>query len=121
MSNSFEEVYHVLNPTTFSWRNDLLPALRTAGLIFEAVTPREWVKRLREGDQDPEKTPAVKLLDFYAEKYGSDAEDQNGLIFETRTTAKHSEIIRHGFDIIQSGILQRCLDNWRLDWAKREC
>ncbi|KAI1761375.1 hypothetical protein GGR53DRAFT_525119 [Hypoxylon sp. FL1150] len=85
VSEGCEEVYHLLNPTTFSWSNDLLPALRTAGLEFDVVTPREWISRLREGEQDPEKNPTVKLK---------------------------------GFDIIHSGILQKCLGNWGLEWTK---
>ncbi|KAI1779820.1 acetyl-CoA synthetase-like protein [Hypoxylon cercidicola] len=120
LSKSCEEVYHVLNPTTFSWSNDMLPALKVAGLKFETVSPREWVKQLSEGEQDLQKNPTVKLLDFYAEKYCSNADGRNGLVFETSTTAEHSETIRRGFDIIQSRILQKCLDNWRSDWTKQQ-
>ncbi|XXG94486.1 hypothetical protein Hte_000743 [Hypoxylon texense] len=119
-SGSYEEVYHVLNPTTFSWTNDLLPALRAAGLKFEIVTPLEWVQRLRESEQNPQKNPAVKLLDFYVEKYCGNRGEQNDLIFETRTTAKHSETIKQGFDIIQNGVMQKCLYNWQLGWAKQQ-
>ncbi|KAI1394167.1 L-aminoadipate-semialdehyde dehydrogenase [Hypoxylon trugodes] len=117
LSGNIEEVYHVLNPTLFSWCNDLLPALRAAGLEFETVPQREWVRRLRESEQDPQKNPTIKLLDFYTEKYDNDAAGRSGLVFETQTTAKYSETIGQGFDIIRSGILQKCLDNWRRAWA----
>ncbi|KAL7628838.1 hypothetical protein AAE478_000353 [Parahypoxylon ruwenzoriense] len=118
LSEDHEDVYHVLNPTSFSWCNDLLPALRAMGLEFETVPQREWIRQLREGEQDPQKNPVIKLLDFYTEKYDNNAAGRSGLIFETRTTAKYSETINQGFDIIGSGILQKCLDNWRLSWNK---
>ncbi|KAI0378792.1 L-aminoadipate-semialdehyde dehydrogenase [Hypomontagnella monticulosa] len=120
LSKDSDEVYHVLNPTLFSWCNGLLPALRAAGLEFEIVPQREWVQRLREGEQDPQKNPTIKLLDFYTEKYDNDAAGRSGLVFETRTTAEHSETIKQGYDIIQSGILRKCLDNWRVHWTKQQ-
>ncbi|KAI1088447.1 L-aminoadipate-semialdehyde dehydrogenase [Rostrohypoxylon terebratum] len=112
-----EEVYHVLNPSLFSWSNDLLPALRAAGLKFEAVPQREWVRRLRDSEQDPQKNPPIKLLHFFEEKYDNDSAGRSGLAFETQTTEKYSETIGAGFDIIGSGILQKCLDQWRLAWS----
>lgn len=64
--------FNVTNPKTFSWTDDLLPALRAAGLEFEEVEPKEWVRRLRESDPDPVKNPPVKLVDFFASKYDKD-------------------------------------------------
>ncbi|KAI1142954.1 L-aminoadipate-semialdehyde dehydrogenase [Hypoxylon sp. FL0543] len=120
MSGNNEEVYHVLNPMLFSWGNDLLPALKAAGLDFEVVPQREWVRRLRESEPDPNKNPPIKLLEFFAGKYDNDAAGRSGLVFETRKAAEHSETISCGFDIIESGILRKCLDNWRLTWAKQQ-
>ncbi|KAI2467247.1 L-aminoadipate-semialdehyde dehydrogenase [Annulohypoxylon bovei var. microspora] len=120
LSETSEEVYHVLNPSLFSWSNDLLPALRAAGLVFETVSQREWVRRLREGEQDPQKNAPIKLLQFFEEKYDNDSAGRSGLVFETRVTARHSETIKQGFDIIRSGILQKCVDSWRLTWAKQQ-
>ncbi|KAI0843104.1 L-aminoadipate-semialdehyde dehydrogenase [Hypoxylon sp. FL0890] len=119
VSENSEEVYHVLNPKLFSWGDDLLPALKAVGLEFDIVPQREWVRRLRESEQDPNKNPPIKLLEFFTEKYDNDAAGRSGLIFETQKTAEHSEIINQGFDIIESGILQKCLDNWRLTWDRQ--
>ena len=60
---------NVTNPRTFSWVDDLIPALRSAGLEFEQVEPQEWVKRLRASDPDPARNPPIKLVDFFASKY----------------------------------------------------
>lgn len=71
-SNSPSRFFNVTNPKTFRWTETLLPALRNAGLDFEEVEPKEWVRRLRESDPDPVKNPPVKLVDFFASKYDKD-------------------------------------------------
>lgn len=63
---------NVVNHRTFSWTEDLLPALRNAGLDFEEVEPKEWVRRLRESNPDPVVNPPIKLVDFFASKYDRD-------------------------------------------------
>lgn len=55
-------VYHVVNPDTSASWDDLLAALRAAGLRFDAVPVEEWLARLRTGEQDPDRNPVVKLL-----------------------------------------------------------
>lgn len=64
---------NVTNPRTFSWKEDLIPALRAAGLDFEVVSPKEWVLRLRNSDADPSRNPPIKLVEFFASKYDKDA------------------------------------------------
>ncbi|KAK1984707.1 male sterility protein [Colletotrichum cereale] len=63
---------NVANARTFRWTEDLLPALRAAGLDFEEVEPREWIRRLRASDPDPIANPPIKLVDFFASKYDRD-------------------------------------------------
>ncbi|KAH7123321.1 hypothetical protein B0J13DRAFT_680032 [Dactylonectria estremocensis] len=60
---------NVTNPKMFSWSDDLLPALRRAGLSFDEVEPKEWVQRLRTSNPDPKANPPIKLVDFFASKY----------------------------------------------------
>jgi thioester reductase-like protein len=110
-------VYHVQNPVMVRWTEDVLPALADAGLRFEIVGQREWVQRLREGDQDPIRNPTVKLLDFFASKYDNDKPGRSGLIFETGLTERRSRTIGEGYDIIKSGLLAKCVESWRKDWA----
>lgn len=109
-------VYHVQNSHLFHWTNDLLPALRDAGLNFETVPQREWVRRLRDSDTNPEKNPTIKLLDFFAEKYDNDRPGRKGLVFLTEKTGERSEAIRHGYDIVRSGILKKIVESWRREW-----
>lgn len=63
---------NVTNPKYFHWTKDLLPALRAAGLEFEEVKPKEWIRRLRASNPDPEANPPIKLVDFFAGKYDKD-------------------------------------------------
>ncbi|KAB8300552.1 hypothetical protein EYC80_000712 [Monilinia laxa] len=109
-------VYHVQNSHTFSWTNDLLPALQEAGLKFKIVDQREWVKLLREGEQDPDKNPTIKLLDFFTEKYDNDKPGRQGLVFKTEKTGLKSETIKSGYDIVGSGLVKKFVDSWRKEW-----
>ncbi|TLS31171.1 hypothetical protein PpBr36_03831 [Pyricularia pennisetigena] len=113
-------VYHVLNPRTFSWADELLPALRRpdCGLEFEEVGQREWVARLRAaaekgGEEAVGRNPTVKLLDFFAAKYDNDNPGRSGLVFETEKTERRSLAIRQGFDVIGSGLMGKCVGFWR--------
>jgi carbohydrate kinase (thermoresistant glucokinase family) len=72
LSNAEALVANVTNAKTFSWIDDLLPALRQAGLEFDEVEPKEWVERLRNSSNDVVANPAFKLVDFFASKYDKD-------------------------------------------------
>lgn len=41
-------------------------------MAFDEVSPREWLRRLRQSDADPERNPTIKLLDFFVSKYDND-------------------------------------------------
>ncbi|CAM1507739.1 Fc.00g045870.m01.CDS01 [Cosmosporella sp. VM-42] len=109
-------VYHLQNPTTFRWNEDLLPTLRDAGIAFEDVGQREWVQRLRDGEQDPQKNPAIKLLEFFATKYDNDAPGRRGLEFEMAKSKDRSPILDGGFDVIRRKLMVKCLHQWENAW-----
>ncbi|QSZ28851.1 hypothetical protein DSL72_003356 [Monilinia vaccinii-corymbosi] len=115
-SDSKDIVYHVQNCRTFSWTHDLLPALQAAGLQFKIVSQREWVELLRKGEQDPDKNPTIKLLDFFTEKYDNDKPGRQGLVFQTEKTGLRSEAIKNGYDIVESGLVKKFVDSWRKEW-----
>lgn len=72
LSDAGSVVANVTNPGSFRWTEDLLPALKAAGLEFDEVEPKEWVRRLRASNPDPEANPPIKLVDFFAAKYDRD-------------------------------------------------
>ncbi|KAI1322237.1 male sterility protein [Xylariaceae sp. FL0255] len=72
LSGNESTFMNITNDRTFSWVDDLLPALRNAGLSFEEVEPKEWIRRLRNSDPNPITNPPIKLVDFFAGKYDKD-------------------------------------------------
>ncbi|KAK9421780.1 putative NRPS-like enzyme [Seiridium unicorne] len=66
-------VYNITNPWTFSWNDDLLPALREAGMEFSAVGWEMWLRELAQSSDDPMLNPSKKLLGFWL-KQRADAE-----------------------------------------------
>jgi hypothetical protein len=127
-------IYHVLNPARFDWAKDLLPALKKSKLpSFEPVPPREWLQRLREGEQDPERNPSVKLIDFWERKYGQAApkavESEGGgerevseqvvkkeLTFETQRTLQHAPLLGSEGDLIAAGYMEKVVERWMEKW-----
>ena len=110
-------VYHVQNPRTFHWTNDLLPALKHAGLEFDIVPQREWIRRLRESEPDPAKNPTRKLLEFFAEKYDHDGLGREGLGFRTEKTELASPSLRGGVDVVGSGLMGKIVKEWLSVWT----
>ncbi|KAL4774429.1 hypothetical protein BDW60DRAFT_205598 [Aspergillus nidulans var. acristatus] len=67
-----QAIYNIISPYPFHWTTDLLPCLRYAGLDFEELDTRAWLKRLRESSPDPVTNPPIKLVDFWTGKYDHD-------------------------------------------------
>ena len=88
-----DAVFHVVNPSLYNWTNDFLPALRRAGLNFEAIPARQWIQRLKASDPDPQRNPTIKLLDFFVAKYDRDVPTTLN-IFDTTQARKVSSILR---------------------------
>ena len=107
-------VYHVQNTRSFHWTKDLLPALRSAGLKFETVHQREWVRRLREGEQDPTKNPTIKLFDFFTEKYDNDRPGRSNLVFVMDLSSERSTAVKQGFDVLGTGLMAKTVFQWGL-------
>jgi len=120
-----ELVYHLLNPSTFDWK-DLLSALqkRTDLRGFEVVSPSEWVQRLEQSEQDPEKNPSIKLVDFWRKRYASyqasaDADKQpSGLKFDTTRTVEDCPALGGVMDPVTAGLVERYVDVWLKSWAR---
>jgi thioester reductase-like protein len=113
-------VYNIQNPKVYHWTRDVLPALHRAGLEFNEVSPKEWVQRLRAGDQNPETNPPVKLADFFAERYGNVAEAapmKSAGRYETVQTCKDSATMTAIPDLIESGMVAKFVKAWAKGWG----
>ncbi|KEQ72216.1 acetyl-CoA synthetase-like protein [Aureobasidium namibiae CBS 147.97] len=113
-------VYNIQNPKVYHWTRDVLPALHKAGLEFDEVSPKEWVQRLRAGDQNPETNPPVKLADFFAERYGNVAKNapmKSAGRYETVQTCKDSSTMTAIPDLIESGMVAKFVKAWAKEWG----
>lgn len=122
-SSEVDLVYHLVNPETFSWKNDLLPALKKQSALpdFEIVSPVDWLHRLETSEQDPEKNPSIKLIDFWKSKYGGDTSQQSedgGLVFETKRTVQDSPSLALVKDPVSVGLVQRYIETWMKRWTQ---
>jgi thioester reductase-like protein len=113
-------VYNIQNPTVYHWTRDILPALHKAGLSFKQVSPKEWVQRLRTGDQNPVTNPPVKLTGFFAERYGNVPEDapmKSAGRYETLETCSDSATMTAVPDLIESGMVAKFARYWAGEWG----
>ncbi|GME32124.1 hypothetical protein GTA08_BOTSDO12905, partial [Neofusicoccum parvum] len=108
------EVLHVCNPRTFEWDAEFLPALRRAGLGFEVVEGPEWVRRVEQAGEDPEKNPAVKLLGFFKSVYGEDGDGGRSAAaqFETVKSEKVAPSLREA-EPMDEEMFGKFLRYWR--------
>ncbi|KAK6086972.1 male sterility protein [Seiridium cupressi] len=100
LSDAGSAFTNVTNHRTFSWIDHLLPALREAGLKFDEVEPREWVRRLRASNPDPVANPPIKLVDFFASKYDKD-EFAPSKQYVTETARSLSRTLNNGWQLDQ--------------------
>lgn len=103
-------VFHIVNPNTIHWVNDLLPALKQAGLKFDVVSTREWIKKLGESDPDPVRNPTFKLIDFFVKKY--DNRVGKGLHYRTELARALSPTLRD-IGVVDTELVAKFLDFWR--------
>ncbi|KAF7185422.1 Adenylate-forming reductase [Pseudocercospora fuligena] len=96
---------NVVNRNTFHWTKYLLPLLKQAGVDFDAVDQREWLRRLRSSDPDPEKNPPIKLVDFFASKYDTDAA-RPSLDYKTDVARKWSSALEDA-GVIDAGLVAK--------------
>lgn len=63
------QVFNLVNSDfPLFWKKDFLPFLRRAGLSFEIISGKDWVKKLEKYSSIQDE-PAVKLFDFFKHKY----------------------------------------------------
>ena len=120
-SQDTELVYHLVNPHTFSWKYDLLPALKNSSLpAFEVVSPEEWLQRLASNELDPKENPSIKLLDFWRSKYGRPSQqlaEDAGLLFDTERTISDCPSLGLVKDPVADGMIYRYIEAWTERWC----
>lgn len=119
-------VYNLVNPHTFAWTTDFLPALSATGLRFETLAPGSWLQRLRDhGGREVERGPWVKLMAFWEEKVerssaGDDRRGEDGRgggqMFETAVARGRSPALRGAPDVLAEDYVQAMMAAWMEKW-----
>ena len=104
------KVYHLSNPHLFNWTSDFLPALKASGLAFKSVEPFEWVNLLNEC-HDPAQNPALKLKDYYNQRYGKGRVFKSKQ-FDTIQTCQVSQTLRSCPEI-DAKLVGKFVQHWR--------
>lgn len=111
------EVMNVTNPRLSHWSLDLLPLLRKAGLEFEELPRQAWLQRLRESNSDPEVNPPIKLVEFFASKYGHNSVDRT-LLYDTKKAQAASPSLTNT-PCLNSTLTSRFITYWTSQcWIK---
>jgi len=103
-------VYHIVNPNISASWDDILAALKAAGLRFETVDRTEWLERLVKSDPDGAKNPVIKLLPFFQMRYGQ--LHRKPMIFLTDKTAQVAPSIRAA-PPISADLIAKWVAHWR--------
>ncbi|RAH86917.1 acetyl-CoA synthetase-like protein [Aspergillus japonicus CBS 114.51] len=110
------DVLNVTNPNLNHWGKDLLPLLRQAGVKFETLSPRDWVRRLRQSNPDPKVNPPIKLVEFFAGKYDKDTPSRI-LLYDTKQAQAAAPALRQAGGLTLE-LVDRFLSYFRTQWAK---
>ena len=110
-------VYNLQNPHTFSWTRSLIPELQRSGLDFSPIPAADWLRKLRDYERnggDPERNPAVKLIDHFESIYGK--EKTGDVRVEIKTAEKHSPTLRESPRLVEDGYIKKFLEAWLEKW-----
>lgn len=124
-------VYNLVSPHKFSWTPDLGSALHTTALsAFENIPFNQWLAHLRNlsvtpspltGGKtstaaDPNRNPAIKLVDFFADNFAGKNVDSE-VVFEIGEAEKRSPALRNAPKVIESGLLRKMVEVWMEKWV----
>ncbi|RAL12493.1 acetyl-CoA synthetase-like protein [Aspergillus homomorphus CBS 101889] len=110
------DVLNVTNPNLNHWGKDLLPLLRQAGLRFETLSPREWVRRLQQSSRDPDVNPPIKLVEFFASKYDKESPSRV-LLYDTKQAQAAAPALRQAGGLTLD-LVRRFVSYFRRQWTK---
>ena len=118
-------LYNLLHPRPISWRRDVLPALRNAGLEFETVDFGSWLAALRASVQDPERNPSINLLSYWERQMDGDVENREkgtggieNMKFDTSDAERDSAALQDAPDLIKERYIEAFLEEWQREWNK---
>lgn len=103
-ANRDQSVYHIVNPHLIRW-DDILQAMKGAGMKFDIVSPVEWVSALEKDDTNP----AYKLVGFYLDDF---KEPIKVPVWKTEKTQALSPIISKS-PVLDANLFGKFLKRWQ--------
>lgn len=107
-------VYNLVHPRPFSWRENFLPDLKSAGLNFEIESWEIWLKKLKDSEANIQKNPSRKLLGFWEE--GPRGDGKRVVVFETKGAEARSESMKTAENIPSGDYVAQLLAAWKAVW-----
>ncbi len=107
-------VYNLVHPRPFSWNEDFLPALKTAGAEFEITSWNDWLENLRKSDSDSVKNPSRKFFGFWEEMARSDR--KTAVSFETKAAEERSEAMKMAQSLLAENYVLNLVKAWTAVW-----
>jgi thioester reductase-like protein len=107
--DSTQLVYNLVNPRTFSWKDDLLPSLLRAGLKFDTVPWQEWLERLAASTEDTSSNPSRKLLEFWRKQTHRDGR----ITFDTAAAEASSPALRESTRLVDGNFIEQVIEAWK--------
>ncbi|KAG5981617.1 hypothetical protein E4U55_002753 [Claviceps digitariae] len=101
--------YNLVNPRVFSWKRDLLPALRNTGLVFDILSWEEWLDRLANSTDDLTLNPSKKLLGFWTKQ----TQREGALRFDTSISEAASSALRRSLRVLDDGFMGQIVEAWK--------
>ena len=112
--------YNLVNPNVFSWE-DLLDELHASGLEFTSVSVSNWLQMLRQSaaQGDELRNPAVKLIEYFEQNYGTDENfERRGLTFDSAAAQRDSAAMRSAPKVLENGFVRKFLIVWLQRWIQ---
>ncbi|KAG5920991.1 hypothetical protein E4U42_006016 [Claviceps africana] len=101
--------YNLVNPRVFSWKKDLLPALRRTGLVFDILPWQQWLDRLANSSDDLSLNPSKKLLEFWTRQ----PQREEALRFDTTASEAASPALRQALHVLDGDFMGQIVEAWR--------
>lgn len=124
---SLSLVYNLLSPHTIPWTSTLLPALHATTLpAFKSVPTEKWLQHLRtlaasssstDPAANPDKNPAIKLIQFYESDFLRDEAKDGRVEFEIGESMSSCGSLKAVEDVVGSGLMTKMVEWWMGRWV----
>jgi nucleoside-diphosphate-sugar epimerase len=108
-TNLTQLIYNLVNPSVFSWKDELLPILQRAGLEFDTVPWQEWLEKLGSSVEDVSVNPSRKLLGFWLKQ----TQREGRLTFDTTAAEADSLALRGAMRAVDGGFIEQIIEAWK--------